>query len=177
MKHLWLLALLCSGCISTRTQLEQGIVSRGLTIGKFGNESLEASVTSARVEGIYQVVGPFYGAIGIGPTFIQPIDGKSQAFALDLVNTLSYVDFGWQPFVIFGAGLFHSVDRWGEQETLWGFTLHGGVGVSREVAEGQTFHVSYRQWHESNGSQVFGHNKENPAFEGGSLWVGYTVDF
>lgn len=178
MKYLWLATLLfCPGCIATQLHVEQGIVSQSVTIERFGRESLEASIDSARYEGIYQVVGPFYGTVGIGPSLIQPTDGKATALALDTAATFYYADWDWQPYILLGAGLFRSAAKWGEQATHWGFVLQGGVGVRREIAEGQHLHFGYRQWHESNGSRVFGHDNENPGIEGGSFWGGWSLAF
>lgn len=182
MRLLWIAILFAGiGCETTRAHVEQGYISSAFTINGFGDYTVEALVTSARVETEFEILDPVRGVIGFGPTFIEPIDHNPPAAGLDLVGNVVLAEWKLQPYLLFGAGLFYSDGVWhegkDEQETEWGFILQGGLGFRYEVEEGHWLSLDYRQWHESNGSRVFGHGKVNPGFEAGSFWLGYAFDF
>lgn len=178
MRYLWLVVLLACGCTTARVHVEQGITSRDLTIYAAGKESIEALITSVRVEKEFQIVGPFHGIAGVGPSVILPTDGRAEAAALDVVGQVVYTDFILQPYLILGTGLFYASKTWEPQGSDWGFILQVGLGVRYELAEGHWLHVDYRQWHESNGSKLFGHSYHpNPGVESGYFVFGYAVDF
>lgn len=177
MRYLWLATLLACGCTATRIHVEQGITSQKLTLGSWSEESVEALITSVRVEQEFQIVSPFHGIVGVGPSTILPMDGKAEATTLDVVGYVLYTDFVLQPYLMVGSGLFYSERPWEPQGSNWGFILQGGIGVRYELTEGHWLNFDYRQWHESNGSKIFGHSYlPNPGIEGGSLWFGYAVD-
>lgn len=178
MRYLWLATLLACSCTTARVHVEQGIASKEITFGKWSEESAEVLITSVRLEQEFQIVGPFHGIAGVGPSVILPLDGRAEAAALDVVGQVVYTGFILQPYLLLGTGLFYASETWEPQGSDWGFILQGGVGVRYELVKGHWVNVDYRQWHESNGSKLFGHNyRPNPGVEGGVFSFGYAVDF
>ncbi len=159
--------LLLSGCSLTT---EVGVLSDGLTAGRYGHESIGAVVTSTRLELPPLTMGPVSLIAGAQPTFYQPFDGKSPAVGGDLTLELTACD---SLFVIFTAGLFQSDTPWGRQATDWGFANQIGIGFRYHGLS-----VSYRQFHESNGATFWGNGRRpNPGYESGGIFVGYQVEF
>jgi len=160
------LLLFLSGCSLT---METGFLSDSLTMGRYGKQSLEAMVTSTRLSLPPFTAGPLSLTAGSQLTLYRPWDGKASAVGGDLTLELT-VDF---VFLIFTAGLFQSDTPWGEQATDWGFTNTLGIGFKHEGLS-----ISYRQFHESNGSSFWGHGKgPNPGYESAGICVGYQVEF
>lgn len=179
MKYLWFtIFLFCGGCTTTRIHTEHGIASRDLTVYAVGKEKLEVLITSVRLEQEFQIVGPFSGIVGVGPSIVTPMDGRADALTLDVVGYVVYTDFLLQPYLMFVSGLFYAAETWEPQGSDWGFITQVGFGVRYELTEGHWLNLDYRQFHESNGTKVFNHSRApNPGFESGSLWFGYALDF
>lgn len=73
-----------------------------------------------------------------------------------------------EPYIGLHLGTATFTNKWPDQRTKWGFTLGPLLGVKYNE-----FFIEYKFWHESNGSNVFGHNrKPNPGYNISMMVIG-----
>lgn len=127
------------------------------------------------------VFGDLGLSIAVGPALFSPEKGVSsneEFLSFDVTPRLYYAEWFIYPYIEALAGVGWTDRRkWEGQATQWNFSIGGGIGVEVPINKHWSIDFGYRNYHISNGSQIFGSPSPNHGYNTDLIIGGLQYNF